>query len=81
MTIPGDDAGMDMEAMSESALRRAKGDSVADNGHHGSQAQTQSHSGGGGTANMILVDEESQDSALHTTTRPANRKRKKKPST
>ena len=78
--MPGDDAGMEMEAMTESALRRAKGDSVADKGHHRSQSQTQAYNGGGGTANMLLADEESQDSVLHTTTRPANRKRKKKKS-
>ena len=78
--MPGDDVGMEMEAMTESALRRAKGDSGADNGHDRSRAQTQAHSGGGGIANMLLEDEELQDSAPHTTTRPANRKRKKRAS-
>ena len=80
VTMPGDDVGMEIEAMTESALRRAKGDSSAGNGHDRSRAQTQAHSGGGGTAHMLLVDQESQDSVLHTTTRPANRKRKKKKS-
>ena len=77
----GDDAGMEMETMTESALQRAKGDLGAENGPDQSRAQIQAHCGGGGTANMLSVeDEESQDSALHTTTRPANRKRKKLPS-
>ena len=32
ITMPGDDAGMEMEAMTESVLRRATGDSGANNG-------------------------------------------------
>ena len=78
--MPGDDDGMEMAAMSGSALRRAKGASGVDNGHARPRVQTPAHNGGGGIANMLLKDAELQDSAPHTTPRPAKRKQKKRPS-
>ena len=53
--MPGDDAGMEMEVMTESALRRTKDDSGAENhpGPDQSRAQIQAHGDGGGTANSL----------------------------
>ena len=78
--MPGDDDGMEMETMSGSALRQAKDASGVDNGHARPRVQTPAHNGGGGIANMLLTDAELQDSAPHTTPRPAKRKQKKRPS-
>ena len=54
IAMPGDDADMEMSAMTESAIRRAKGDSGAENGPDQSRAQIQAHGVGGGTSNILL---------------------------